>query len=481
MNTNAAKKHLPRGNNELPSACPSAHLWPIACPCAGRSLTCHLPPNHGPALILVPAKLIGNWIREWNSLFHDPDTPDPEAGHAATCAAMTLLVGHSHKYTNAVKLDDTNKSLLHGQVKFKNYSCDETKPMFRPSGSVKMNSDHSRVAVVTSPQSFSKRVYSFLARPMSYDDPDGPELKNAVHWSRVIRDEAHEEKNGETQGIKIFQGGHSVHGSPFRWALSGTPFELSPRDIIEYVRPLEHNWDRYVEDDISRCTVVRIENIALKFKQSFNKPRSPEYREAVADFQVVLQQLFIRRITETKWFGKDLVKLPPHEHKDINLDIPAEYDSDVRAVMDEFSDAIDARIRHALEQEKQGPSQTLNRADISRQLLKSTSLGHFARISSTFPCLARFATNRRNMLTGQACKDNKWYTDFQSSPFNEFFSEIIKSPKMEKLGELLFHPVSRKPKKTVIVSYFPIVALIVYRVSLSLNPPLLPIPMQLPH
>jgi SNF2 family DNA or RNA helicase len=73
--------------------------------------------------------------------------------------------------------------------------------------------------VVTSSESYNRRVRDV------WDD-------EKICWGRIIRDESHLAKNKNTAVIRDIK---ALPGSPFMWALSGTPLERSPDDLDGYI------------------------------------------------------------------------------------------------------------------------------------------------------------------------------------------------------------------------------------------------------
>ena len=75
--------------------------------------------------------------------------------------------------------------------------------------------------------------------------------KSTIHkvdlgvWGRVVRDEFYREKNLGTRSVDIFA--ITLHGTIpqlYRWALSGTPFDRGPIDLVGYPRGLAKQWPK---------------------------------------------------------------------------------------------------------------------------------------------------------------------------------------------------------------------------------------------
>ncbi len=71
------------------------------------------------------------------------------------------------------------------------------------------------------------------------------ELRNRYTplWNRIFHDEFHKEKSDESRSVAIFSMRGVQSFQPFRWAMSGTPFEISPVDMIGYDRAIEQAWE----------------------------------------------------------------------------------------------------------------------------------------------------------------------------------------------------------------------------------------------
>ncbi|KKA16254.1 hypothetical protein T310_10156 [Rasamsonia emersonii CBS 393.64] len=73
------------GSPENPGTGILQQEFPIPCPCTAGSPTCNFKPKGGLNLLLVPAKLESNWVKEWESVI-DKDHPTFN---------MRMYVGHS--------------------------------------------------------------------------------------------------------------------------------------------------------------------------------------------------------------------------------------------------------------------------------------------------------------------------------------------------------------------------------------------------
>ena len=205
-----------------------------------------------------------------------------------------------------------------------------------------------RIVVLTTPQSFQRQVYDTLAKfeySMIQVNPQSkalnPKMKREVRirlgvkFSKVVKDECHQEKAETTaspfiirrlrdqnlkddmQDKKERQNSNEMtieyQGPPYVWALSGTPMEISPRDIVPWISCLNHG--QFEDDEVLKtCTINAITRTALQFEGLVGKDLTEGQMERLkickAKLGKYLPILMIQRTTHSRWYdGRTCIRL----------------------------------------------------------------------------------------------------------------------------------------------------------------------------
>lgn len=472
-------KHLPASPLSSGQPCPSSAAWPMCCPCTS-TFPFNSPPRGGPSLAIVPPTLLGNWVQEW-AKFVQPDHPS---------LRMELLVGYGQKVAGATMLDtyphinrlyiseasEWVESLAASQathVPMTSRQEADLKAMKTSFGTPRPGQE--RFVILTTAPSVRQQVLKKLAVTAQVPKPsrgagsksrDQFALLYATHWGRAIRDESHEEKN-ECTTPRVFR---ALRGRPPCWMLSGTPYETSPDNIAAYVKAIESpQWITNPKYGLSRCTHMNLINMGRRFKSLANNPEA--YLEAITtEFAHVLQNLgFMRRTTESRWFGKPIITLPPHHV----IDLPCSIHQDVLPTIRKLESEVQRKIDAYEQQHRQAGSSGIRNSQLN--IVAGNSI-HRLRICNTFPGLLDLANRCGGLdqlpLTGNRLKEEGILSNLDQNIFTENLDLVIsKSWKLEKLIKIINEKRTDyldRPEKLLIMSEFPIVVLIVYLVCTSL-------------
>jgi hypothetical protein len=191
-------------------------------------------------------------------------------------------------------------------------------------------------------------------------------------------------------------------GNPFLWALTGTPWEVSPNDIGTYINLLEerveYSWTPSRREESGETVkdgfyytrkekfdmIIRDHGILVDLAKTRRQIKL--LRENFADrFGKVLRDLMIRRTTDSKWYGAPIVKLKPNIHKNIGCEPIAEFVEDLEMERDNTQAGLRAAI--SKQQARQGAQEIVKRRAIDT-----------LRMAITTPYIARL---RRQMAEGR--------------------------------------------------------------------------------
>lgn len=459
-------KHLPEDTES--SECPSASAFPCCCICVPNSPTRELTSRwRGGNLIIVPKKLIRNWIREWHNY----------VDLANERLAMQLILGHQTPNTNVPTMTIYISSLQYQEARIFAQALaqeeaantyDQMQLSESAHDAIQRYNNHQytlppdieRFVVLTTPGSFDGRV----KEPMTVRAPvpkprKGRGSKSADKykkirtdlWCRVIRDECHEER-GEKQTSKIMK---SLLKRPPCWMASGTPFDRSPADLAAYVSVLQdETWEK--SDTYRHCQSSELKKLGMNFMALQSKPE-PDISPISSALAKILETIgFIRRTAESQWNGKPLMDLPPHVQTDISCPLT------------EDGKALIERIRNLAMEQAQG-AQPSSYIQFKRSLYR-------LRLTSNLPGLAALYENQDRpsdfVWTGDDITRNGWHLEPERSTFALNLDRVLEhSTKWAELCRLIRNREQGKdgkPKKMIIISAFPVVVLILWLVRFPL-------------
>lgn len=447
-------RHLSLEQSQLPDAvCPS-DPFPFPCPCLKKNKTSSLHIKRGPVLIVAPAKLVPNWVGEFEKFIDATAT----FGHSDRPIDMTLLVAHNDtKADHCPRLGSSWQSVLNA-----NPDPDDAS-LFTYS-----NYEVNRVLILTTLQSYKANVEDILhvnvtpprpARGKGSRSHQIPQYEDRVHWSNVVYDEAHEVKSMSSQSMQLMLG---LKGNPYAWFMTGTPFEVSALDLQSFFSVVGRDVQNPKRP--SKQQLVDLDRAFRENARSSSDPRTlAALGKALEKFRVALGQFMIRRLVSTRWFNQAIVKLPPHYREDIPTTIPSGYETFFARL--ETRQDIDIRNRMS-----RGGKQTLDTKKLASNFVFRSSYAHQLRMSATCPHLAQLCVEHKLQLTMDEYRSHGWIQKPQQSPYYQNISDIVRSSaKFSKLKEIIVQKMqSRKAgrmEKIVILSAFPVAVICVEHVS----------------
>ena len=485
-------KHLPPSKLKVQSGnnvCPSANKWDVGCPCVEKSAAyLTSAPKQGIVLVIVPAKVIGNWLREWKKMI---DTQHP----TLKLRCFYAHAGKTYNNVTATPLTSENAELLR---------CEKD-------GKPKPGQE--RILLLTTKGSYNRHVKEVL------QDSESPIVHN-FRVSQIFIDEFHETRTVKGECPKMVLGikdeisarvlvkipeddekewnaiddrRMKIYQSslPWVWGFSATPWTRDLTDCSAMICMIEQPWWWAVEG-YRHMTYDEVEAVG-KLTASYRKRKNPvdksENDKNIADMKAILNSIEIKRTPATTDIEgtTELVKLPPHETRHIACLLNPEQKAALRAEDQRIQDAVKAEYARecaiARKAGKEIPTPAIN---------NYFKRAHKLRAATVVPSLLEFS--RRNHLTltqdelegGPSCNGGKGRTDFAElagltqnwakMPLDSIYAKRIDeltgdAPKLVKLKELiglLGEDFYGRPEKLVIFTSSPVIACILAVVSLHL-------------
>ena len=152
------------------------------------------------------------------------------------------------------------------------------------------------------------------------------ECHDNVQWSHAVQDEFHQAKNSGMLGIKIFS---SLLDKSYFWFLSDTLFDIESENIVSYTSLLEKpEWATHLILNIE--TIKSLTQMKKTVVQITKSGQIEQFDKIAAELEnQLLSQLMIHHRKEDNWFGKPVLKLPPNEHRDIEVTFPDSFKKDL--------------------------------------------------------------------------------------------------------------------------------------------------------
>ncbi len=184
-------------------------------------------------------------------------------------------------------------------------------------------------------------------------------------------------------------------------------------------------------------------------------------------FSSILEELAISRAAKSTWFGKPVIKLPPHEHHDIVCNIPDEYLADFK----ELEQAAILKTKRAywknLETWNKNKSEPMPEMSMDGFLKQSRII----RIASIFPAILQLVKETGIQLTDDEFKQNKWHTETSPAPYFLNLDKLVQSSPKCKVVEDILQEMAKscdfagRPEKLIIISNSPVVVRMMVKVS----------------
>jgi hypothetical protein len=460
--------------------------------------------REGPVLNNVPSQLVWNWHRDWKRFF-DPTHP--------------LCIEHKVAHGSA-RIADRYDPRLHGP-------CDPATGV-APVGSNKFfvtTSPRSAASQLWGKERNTFQVQAYvksgpnqgqLGRRME----SGCWWRSQTKWSLCLRDECHTEKGEGTVSIKLFRqinygwtdedpanisgrehvmAQKSLNGhrrpdhlrvvcksmtAPPVVCLSGTPFEVSPLDLKGYVAAMqdaagyispgdeEYNnkigrgsryslWETH--DMLKFCTTERIDKLEADYStltaETDENPLDDDERQQATDrlargLGFILRALTIRRQKGSNFFGSRIVDLPPGQHVDVACKLTQRQQQYISYV---------------------SPTLGTRAQDAEKIRRRKVSTNHTERRRSSFPYLgsqhwdAKYGAGDIGATSiKQWCGSDE---KEMASPFYQSLNSLCKgNRKVIAVRKILLRYVvgktdwSGRPKRFVLLTYYPVIAFIWYLV-----------------
>ncbi|THC89589.1 hypothetical protein EYZ11_010969 [Aspergillus tanneri] len=275
-------RHLPENQggpeNESSMQCPSYQPNSICCPCEPGSPSARIIPVNGPQLSIVPSKLIPTRIKEWDQNVDEVRGMTPWIAHnTATKHRRSHRLLKDNVLSKAkmrLRIQDVGdylKAYAENQV-----AQEEEKPLRKRSTDVLSHSTNIYLtkALNTAWAMEKRQIVMGPSGNVRIKNQPGPYVAafhQSVIWPRVFRDEFHEEKRSTTKSLKAlrslrgeFQPGSGSdqegYTTPATWFMSGTPSEVSSRDLADALGILERpEWE--TGPQLGRCTEKAVERL----------------------------------------------------------------------------------------------------------------------------------------------------------------------------------------------------------------------------
>lgn len=446
------RRHLPQNCdtsvNLKKIRCPSQSQWPIQCPCVPNSVSQQFRPVLGPALALVPAKLVKNWQAECMKLLDVVDVK----------LRLQISLGHRSATTEEKIGTERGRQMM-------------TPEKLNPSA------DSTRFLVITSPTSYVNNVQYYLStHEAGFVEVPGKKRKEFRFksftqdvWGQIFRDEYHEEKRRDTKGMTLCLAARRAHPDARVWFVSGTPWSTSPRDLdgvfsVLYIKKI---WDNHARLDKAGPEaygklITRYEAILNRSASAASKSNDHEPVEAMAE---LLEVVMIRRTSDSKWFGKTMIDLPPHTRTEVSVEFPLNY----RSALQEMEKLIKSSLKATMPKTDNPPKKPT--------LARFFERAYKVRAVTVFPALAALVLQQPSLdLTWGQFMDEGFLRDDQN-PYLSYISLLMaSSPKLdaifaivEGLGTMRFEfnngVVSEVAEKLVIAATNPLVCYLIVKVG----------------
>jgi len=472
--------HLEEGTAQKPqppnARCPSNNPYGIQCTCIDSGVSKKLAPSYGPNLILSPAGLMSHWL-EHATKYLDTEAKGCEwkFRQAYSDAKMKKL---------ALKLSQQDRDSLTMANKAPFFGVDNDRSMllcFTTSGSYAGQ-------VVKELSTFHQAVW--LGRKKTKLERYDPW---PIGWGRIIVDEVHREHN-EGAGIisRLRQINDSMPGQiPRKILISGTPFESSPGHMAGWINTIQDKtwitppkttgYPRMHDQrqKLKFCTKQALIELGKKHEslvkaiiaKTDNKEARTEHGKSLT---TVVQTLWLQRMSESTFFGYDMVLIPANYHFDCLLDSPERYRPIFDGAFDEMTRQLRGTFQKSLELFDQGKKITTPAIAVNTWLQAARR----ARILSSFPELALNEGTKDLTYTLQEIQANRWIKikkgklyelERKDSPYEEAIAQLAgigNCVKMRAMWILANHFWKEEPKLVVLVMG-PVPSLIVYWVSRS--------------
>ncbi|KAL9108695.1 MAG: hypothetical protein Q9187_008262 [Circinaria calcarea] len=232
----------------------------------------------GPTLLICPATLIGNWIKEFNR-------------HFDSASGMKLLVAHNKRFKNGEQLNVTK----HGHL-------------LLAASTRRAKEDQTRLVIITSQESYESAVAgkffrsSRSPRQLAEDAIKEERLRESsieIRWGLVMRDEFHLRVNAGAGTVKILK---NFFRSPRLILASGTPVNGGSSRLIGYIGIMPYQIWGGTPFDIANP--ANLEALAIQIRRAIKFKDQDDLRQAGMNSNKFLKRILLARTESCWWFGK---------------------------------------------------------------------------------------------------------------------------------------------------------------------------------
>lgn len=296
--TGEGTEHLPEEKKDPDAKCPSQAKLPILCGCVKNSPTATFEVQRGINIVIVPGKLVPNWVNEWR------ETWDP---NFFKVLKLDLWVGHRER-----SLQD----LVPTAEEVKKYWVDNE--MGKP------DMDAQCITFLTTPDSFEGHVQKKFTETRRYlEVPEGKkravcniDVFNRLVAGLAIVDEYHERKRASTGLIQLLISMKKVNPDMGVVGLSGTPWNRTPGDLKGIFQAMATGSETiWLADPRLRFGMQEgMKKIVSAFETSTRGTGminiSAALVERIEELANLQEATTIGRRSESLWFGVPIVQLP---------------------------------------------------------------------------------------------------------------------------------------------------------------------------
>lgn len=434
-------KHLPTAQGK-DSVCPTNPFPNLACPCVNSSISYQMAQRtkQGPVLMLAPAGNVFVWEEE--------------------CAK---------------RVDTSNKRLrLKWHVAYDKSDLSPTvvKELQCDIDTLQAQRGQDRHLVISSNISFYKKVIqqALQFRRLGPKTLEGlREARHPITWSIMGRDEYHVAKGINTIPSQYFLCARTFteqdmaklpplpksrsrsqyqpqphHDNPLQIALTGTPFEGSPYDLLGHITSPPSQRCIRKDPSMETCTPGRLKTHATTYRNLVanlqDVPKSNELmvkaRAYSKELNQILSKIMIRRTATSKFLEYPIIPLPEMDVREIASVTDPKYLESIRKCADlterELKDEYNQRYENWIRLGKKSPQPTLYH-------LKAYSKNlYYLRLAADFAAIPKLHYDHPDWtFHAQEVYSLSWDNLPQDSLYYQHLDEIIdSSPKLTELGEI---------------------------------------------
>lgn len=438
------KAHLPASSmsykQTFESVCPTDPFW-HECPCVESGDAAKMIPKNGPQLILVPAGLIDDWIKEFEICFGDGNN----------VLDMHLVVAH-RATKGPLNID---RSTFKSNLRTKGYG--------RDSSGTTYEGQENLVCLSTVP-SFLNKLQDSTALQFKDSWKSAPKKRrddlSVAHsifcpaW--LIQDEFHMNKGIDAGACTMIKGFNRMFpdARPWKIFMSGTPVEISPADLAGPVSTMESEEWKDKDHPYHSCRHLYLKDLAKTFASYVKTgiaPTDTKIESICKKFSSILPKLMLRRSENAKWFGHEVLDLPPLRQLEKSVPFPQEYQQVMRQQHAIFQARMTADLDAAIEAWKQAGSNGSQPTASSEKAYLNNS--RRMRMIAGIPYLAKYFTENPNIrLTNEEVLRNDWLG--QKSPLYQQIPLIYKhAPKLHFLQKIMNEKLGTDEKLVVVTNW----------------------------